>query len=834
MAEEVIDLTNSDNEGAASQQQPIPKLRRININEAAVLASANPPTSNNNQASFQAGPSGVRQLAATPYAQPATSRSTGTTGLSEKALGKRPEARGGQPIVNWLNNSSAGSGIQVSGIRLGHFAAQRLAKDGFVQPSPGEARFVEILVLEDTDDEEEEGAEGSIPPGPSTPRSTPSISHRFRSPSPNAVARSERRLPHYRSPSFDAHDKSQPHASSSPFVPSSTVAGAAEAVAPLPPPLPNLSSTKSGNEAKEGNVQSGGTSTSAAPPARINRARKSTRPNRRRAKQEIIFDPFASPKVKAALELLEPLISPPSPSIPSPSIPSPPITSKLPTIPSEELDAPPIKKKRGRPLGSKNKPFEPGETPHSRRLAQKAAKRQKLMLVRVKVKRSTNHTTGMVLPGDDEEPDSLKAVSYFEFDQGTKPAWLRSLTGPRLPNEFTSSHYTRIVSLPQPHTSVPSDTKLFQLFIDDVNGREIPNRARIRICPPPSTSSGPFAPPFDSYYTNRIIYPNRTIPVVLEGCKCQGRCLQEEYRESCECRKRQEAACKTREGREARPGHEGFAYDEDGRLRWEEKDPTRLAPIIECGSKCACPPGCGNRAAGDGPRVDLDIFWTGNRGWGVRVPPVADGGTLVKKGTPLGVYAGELLKEADVQKREEDYKESGDTLRNYLYDLDYWHGREDLIDLRWRAVTKKPKSRAASSSKTASVAIAPQPVDFLGRDLDDGLEGLHCTVDAHRYGNFTRYCNHCCVPNAMARAVYIDDCLITRPLHVFFAHKDIAPGDEITISYSSEEATLPPGQTLEEYKATAAARRGRADPHERCLCGLDLCRGVMFRSAGEE
>jgi hypothetical protein len=145
---------------------------------------------------------------------------------------------------------------------------------------------------------------------------------------------------------------------------------------------------------------------------------------------------------------------------------------------------------------------------------------------------------------------------------------------------------------------------------------------------------------------------------------------------------------------------------------------------------------------------------------------------------------------------------------------------------------------------------------------------------------WTRFCNHSCQGfNASVRAVYVDDGNLARPLHVFFAIKDIKvrvfcspiviasslkltcvpgqPGEEILISYfSHEEPALRPGQTLKEYKAEANIARNKAGKDCQCFCacllslvvvsfracanlyvfplslsppgGTSLCRGVMF------
>lgn len=75
------------------------------------------------------------------------------------------------------------------------------------------------------------------------------------------------------------------------------------------------------------------------------------------------------------------------------------------------------------------------------------------------------------------------------------------------------------------------------------------------------------------------------------------------------------------------------------------------------------------------------------------------------------------------------------------------------------------------------------------------------SIDGSRGGNGTHYINHSCTPNAF-----------TRTLHgqlIFFALRNIQPGDEITIDY---EQTLHPDS-------------------KRCYCGAATCRGRINRVA---
>ena len=77
-------------------------------------------------------------------------------------------------------------------------------------------------------------------------------------------------------------------------------------------------------------------------------------------------------------------------------------------------------------------------------------------------------------------------------------------------------------------------------------------------------------------------------------------------------------------------------------------------------------------------------------------------------------------------------------------------------------------------------------------ELDD-----QWSIDASRGGDATAFINHCCEPNCYSR--------ITRGHMLFFALRDIEPGEEITLDY------------------TPSQRPGR-----RCTCGATRFRGVMM------
>jgi SET domain-containing protein len=70
------------------------------------------------------------------------------------------------------------------------------------------------------------------------------------------------------------------------------------------------------------------------------------------------------------------------------------------------------------------------------------------------------------------------------------------------------------------------------------------------------------------------------------------------------------------------------------------------------------------------------------------------------------------------------------------------------------------------------------------------------SIDASRGGDATAFINHSCDPNSFSRVLH-------RHL-LFFARRDIAAGEEITLDYTPSQ-----------------------HPGRRCTCGAANCRGVM-------
>eukprot|EP00742_Colponemidia_sp_Colp-10_P004208 GILJ01004489.1.p1 GENE.GILJ01004489.1~~GILJ01004489.1.p1 ORF type:complete len:1089 (+),score=177.81 GILJ01004489.1:291-3269(+) len=141
-----------------------------------------------------------------------------------------------------------------------------------------------------------------------------------------------------------------------------------------------------------------------------------------------------------------------------------------------------------------------------------------------------------------------------------------------------------------------------------------------------------------SYITHNVEGENVVIgrrPAFLIGCQCEESCT---VGSKCDCSKMQGSA---------------FAYNKDRKLIRVKR------AIFECNYKCKCNANlCKNRVVGKGVQLRLQVFKTSNRGWGVRCEDWIRAGTFVCE------YAGEILSEADAEKRG---VECGD---EYLFDMD--------------------------------------------------------------------------------------------------------------------------------------------------------------------
>ncbi|ODN77113.1 hypothetical protein L202_05645 [Cryptococcus amylolentus CBS 6039] len=322
-------------------------------------------------------------------------------------------------------------------------------------------------------------------------------------------------------------------------------------------------------------------------------------------------------------------------------------------------------------------------------------------------------------------------------------------------------------------------------------------------------------PDFDFVYSNDMYYPEpMPAPEKGLGCGCDGPCDPQSA--TCTCLKRQELYYYD-------IGVKGFAYLEDGRIK------ETTAPVWECGETCGCPPECINRVVqrGRSPKTQVELFKTKLKGWGVRA------GSDIPRGTFIGTYTGELVTEAESERRGVIYTAIGKT---YIFDLDGYQIRRpprglEKVDARLAILAEQARKRA----------------ERVNRDEENEEEERYnaYSVDAFHYG-FTRFFNHSCDPNLAITQAYVKDFHPERPIPVMFAHKDVKKGEELCISYKGipdeEEinaALLKPtpkkkAAHLKKKDQVSVKGKGKlpeqtvGDDYYVCRCGAPICDGVMF------
>lgn len=144
--------------------------------------------------------------------------------------------------------------------------------------------------------------------------------------------------------------------------------------------------------------------------------------------------------------------------------------------------------------------------------------------------------------------------------------------------------------------------------------------------------------------------------------------------------------------------------------------------VLECNDFCSCPPTCGNRLVQLGPREHLNVFQTGDRGFGLKT------GQSIERGSFICEYAGEVIG------REEAKRRARQDSTNYIFVL-----KEHFSD-----------------------------------------STIETVVDPTCIGNIGRYINHSCQANAAVIPVRVDSPI---PRLAIFATSNINENEEITYDY---------------------------------------------------
>ncbi|KAL5528295.1 hypothetical protein ACEPAF_7431 [Sanghuangporus sanghuang] len=204
--------------------------------------------------------------------------------------------------------------------------------------------------------------------------------------------------------------------------------------------------------------------------------------------------------------------------------------------------------------------------------------------------------------------------------------------------------------------------------------------------------------------------------------------------------------------------------------------------VVECNENCACKAECNNAVAQKPRSIPIQVFKTRRNGWGARSP------VHIPRGTILGFYTG---------RREQLARLPADE-REYSFDLDI-------------------------------------------RDDEEGLPRY--SVCAYKEGNWTRFVNHSCSPNAIVYSMVFDAPVdVNMPYIVLAAAEDIPAKKEITIDYNPsaarERATGPTGRKKKGKKKGKAKGKVKveedddvemldAEGRTKCVCGSAICRGYI-------
>uniref|UniRef100_A0A3Q3AIW9 Histone-lysine N-methyltransferase SETDB2 n=1 Tax=Kryptolebias marmoratus TaxID=37003 RepID=A0A3Q3AIW9_KRYMA len=195
----------------------------------------------------------------------------------------------------------------------------------------------------------------------------------------------------------------------------------------------------------------------------------------------------------------------------------------------------------------------------------------------------------------------------------------------------------------------------------------------------------------------------------------------------------------------------------------------RLLELYECGPWCGCDRSrCQNRLVQRGIRVRLQVFQTGDRGWGVRCRDDLDRGTFVC------IFAGVVLQRVQSPVELQSPK---------LFAADLPSDDEVEVVTEWlappvlegrRSLVEMPPPVLIPASLRLNVPVIQRPAGPAGSSaaLKRGAEVEDvCLVDASKEGNVSRFINHSCQPNLFIQNVFTDSHDPAFPVIAFFTDR---------------------------------------------------------------
>jgi euchromatic histone-lysine N-methyltransferase len=234
-------------------------------------------------------------------------------------------------------------------------------------------------------------------------------------------------------------------------------------------------------------------------------------------------------------------------------------------------------------------------------------------------------------------------------------------------------------------------------------------------------------PPHFEYTSRPLWYQNSLVQLdSSEGCACVGGC------DPINC------LCAQRNGKQ-------MPYSSNGIL-------IKGKPLIyECNEQCRCSLSCRNRVTQRGLNVQLEVFRTSDKRWGVRSwDPIA-------AGTFISEYTGQVV---PVAEQAAICHSDGE----YVLNLRHAQKRTEWGSVSDILCEEEQQQQAGSS-------LAFPALNFL--------------IDANKFGNVSRFIKHSSCPNVLMQFVLHDHLDVRFPHVMLFARENIPPLTELTFDYGS-------------------------------------------------
>lgn len=176
-------------------------------------------------------------------------------------------------------------------------------------------------------------------------------------------------------------------------------------------------------------------------------------------------------------------------------------------------------------------------------------------------------------------------------------------------------------------------------------------------------------------------------------------------------------------------------------------------PFYECNINCNCYNSiCGQRLVQFGPRRNMQIQYTGGKGWGLFTS------TDVRMGSFICEYAGEIISANEAKQR---YKKTKDNnLMNYIFCINESFGNKNIRTF----------------------------------------------IDPLIFGNIGRYINHSCDPNCNLVPIRINN---TIPKLCIFSKQDIEANQELTFDYGDGSLGFDISKTSNKINCLCTAKSCR-------------------------